>query len=535
MNYIFTAIVFILILSVLVLAHELGHFIMARRAGIKVEEFGFGLPPRIWGKKKGETIYSVNWIPFGGFVRMKGEDGNKRSFKDERSFAAKPLRARVKVVLAGVFMNFLLAWILLTVGFSFGMQPLFSPGDILPAVDSGRIHLAEGLKIKAIEPDGVFAKVGMKADDLIILFNGKIVTSDFAAKFLKDPTGVYKVKRDKEVLTYEIKNGAVSDGLAIKFYDFASFPRVGVFGVDNDSVAYNAGIRPGDIILKADNHNIYYVDELESIIRGKKSVEYEIYRNGGKEKMILNFNLGRRVIISEVLPDSSAEKIGLHERDTILSVNGKEMNDSEELINFVAEHQKDTLAYLIDRNGERILYEVRPENGKIGVLLSELMNFGQGQGLSLYNVNLTSSIEKIDDEKYPFYVSVYKSFGEMVKMSKLTVRMFGGVVLDLAENGKVPETVAGPIGIAQMTHVFVQDGIIALIRFMAILSLSLAVINVLPIPALDGGRFLFLMIEFIAGRRVNQKVESFIHIFGYGLILLLIVAVTYGDIMKLVR
>ena len=95
------------------------------------------------------------------------------------------------------------------------------------------------------------------------------------------------------------------------------------------------------------------------------------------------------------------------------------------------------------------------------------------------------------------------------------------------------DSVAGPVGIAQMTHTFVQEGFIPLIRFVAILSLSLAVINILPFPALDGGRLLFLIIEMITGRRVNQKWEAYVHAFGYLLILLLLLVVTYSDILRL--
>ena len=120
MAYLITVIVFVLVFSVLVLVHEFGHFYMAKKSGIKVEEFGFGLPPRVLGKKKGETIYSINAVPFGGFVRMYGEDSkNSKYLKSKRSFAAKPLRSRILVVTAGVIMNFLLAWFLLFIGLSF--------------------------------------------------------------------------------------------------------------------------------------------------------------------------------------------------------------------------------------------------------------------------------------------------------------------------------------------------------------------------------------------------------------------------------
>ena len=109
----FSIIIFIITLLVLVLIHEFGHFLMAKRFGIKVEEFGFGIPPKIFGKKIGETIYSLNALPLGGFVRLLGEDEVKREFLvNPRSFAAQSVWKRILVVIAGVVMNLILAWIL---------------------------------------------------------------------------------------------------------------------------------------------------------------------------------------------------------------------------------------------------------------------------------------------------------------------------------------------------------------------------------------------------------------------------------------
>src|SRR3989344_9253509 len=106
----FIGIVFVIIfLSILILVHELGHFLAAKKFGLLVEEFGFGLPPRIWGKKIGETIYSLNWLPFGGFVRLIGEDPTDKKREAANSFFIKPLAARMKVVIAGVVFNFILA------------------------------------------------------------------------------------------------------------------------------------------------------------------------------------------------------------------------------------------------------------------------------------------------------------------------------------------------------------------------------------------------------------------------------------------
>lgn len=532
MSFVVTAVVFILIFSVLVLIHEFGHFIMAKRAGIKVEEFGFGLPPRIWGKKKGETIYSINWIPFGGFVKMLGEDGKDVKFlKEKRSFVSASMRNRVKVVVAGVVMNFLLAWVLLTVGFTFGMQPLLGPDDVLPAVEDGKIVLTEGVKIKGFEEGSLFEEAGFRVGDSIFEIDGKMVDHDLLGKISEDPVGKYKILRDGGVLTFEVDRD--ESPLGVSFYDFAAFPRVKVFEVEKDSYVYKAGIRPKDILLSVNGKQIFDVEGFEKLTRGQETLEYEVYRDGVKEKFLVTVEGQRRVIISSVIKEMPAASAGLQDSDVILSVNGKIFVDSQKLIKFVNEHGNENLGFMIERGGEQIFYEIKPQNGKIGVYLSELMSYFDDQHMSLYNMNLVSSVLQVKDEKYPFYLASYKAIQESYRMSKLTANMFLGVVFDLLKGEKIPETVSGPVGIAQLTHTFVQEGLISLLRFVAILSLSLAVINILPFPALDGGRLLFIIIEFILGRKVNQKWESAIHGLGYLLILFLILVVTYNDIMKL--
>src|SRR3989338_7947177 len=116
---IWTILIFIVVLGVLVFVHEFGHFIAAKKSGMKVEEFGFGFPPRAFGIKRGETPYSINWIPLGGFVKIKGESGSDR--QDPDSFASKPAWKRFIVLIAGVAMNLVLAAVLLSIGFMSGL------------------------------------------------------------------------------------------------------------------------------------------------------------------------------------------------------------------------------------------------------------------------------------------------------------------------------------------------------------------------------------------------------------------------------
>lgn len=552
MSYLITIVAFIVIFSILILVHEFGHFIMAKKAGIKVEEFGFGLPPRLWGKKKGETIYSINWIPFGGFVRMYGEDeSDPKSLRSSRSFAAKPMRARVAVVVAGVVMNFLLAWALMSIGFSVGMKPLLGPDDVLTAIKSGEIILEEGVKVKTVEAGGLAEQYGFMPGDLIYSINGESLGSGNLAAMAKDPIGQYNVVRNGELYTLEIlpeivKNSETPRNLGLSFYDFAAFPRVKIYDLKPNTVAYKAGLRSGDVIISVNGQQVFNIQKAEEsstngvksyeeLARGVPVLEYSIYRNGLIEPFIVERSQARQVIVSEIVPGSPAEKAGIKPEDIILAINGKNVSDSMEVINFVKEHQSEKLAYMIQRGSQKLFYEIKPEDGRIGVLLSELMSYADDQGISLYNTDVFSTIKEVKDQKYPPHIAVYKAFGETYRLSKETAKMFGGFVSNLIRKGDVPESVSGPVGIAQMTHVFVQEGFIPLLRFVAILSLSLAVINILPFPALDGGRLLFIIIEFIFGRRVNQKWENWIHMLGYFLILLLILAVTYSDIVRLIK
>lgn len=526
MSLLLKIIIVVLVFSVLVLIHEFGHFIAARRSGIKVEEFGFGLPPRLWGKKKGETLYSINWIPFGGFVRLYGEDSsNPVVLRNKRSFAGRPMRDRVKVIVAGVFMNFVLAWLLLAIGFSVGMQPLLTPADVLPAIESGQVVMESGLRIKNIDPGSRAETLGLRADDRVVAVDGVPVN-----EFILLKSGSYQVLRGVDALTFQIDN---FEGLGVQFYDHASFPRAKIFDLPKHSEPYKAGLRPGDIILAVNGQQVFNVIDFENAVRGENLLNYKIYRDGLFLDVIVERKEARQIIISEVLPDSPAMEAGLLAGDKVLAVNGKEMADGPSLIKFVEEHQAEKLAYLIERHGQRIFYEIQPENARIGVFLSELLNFDVDPGMSLYNVDLLSSIAEVKDEQYPVHIAVFKALGETWRMSKLTGGLFIDVVKNLVNTGKVSEDVAGPVGIAQMTYDFVQEGIIPLLRFVAILSLSLAVINILPIPALDGGRLLFIIIEFVIGRRVSQRAESYVHGLGYLLILALIVIVTYSDIVKL--
>lgn len=366
---IISIIAFIVIFSVLILVHEWGHFAAARRAGIKVEEFGLGIPPKakqIHKDKKG-TIYTLNWIPFGGFVRLYGEDSaDPKVLKDKKSFASKTIAQRSLVVVAGVLMNFALAWVLITIGFTVGMKPfLATQEDVENAVESGVVSVEDAFLVHEIDDKAPLSTTALQAGDFITALNGIEVSQD---------------------------------------------------------------------------------TDLERLI----------------------------------LPNTKVRLNYIHEQE----------------------------------EGE--MEVVSSDAGKLGMTIS-----------------LERRIVDIQSIRYPFYEAPIKAVGEIVRLSVLTVKMLGNVITTIVGKFAVPETVAGPLGIAKMTSVFAKQGLMALVQFTALLSISLGVINIMPFPALDGGRFLFILFELIFRKKPNAKMEAIIHTVGFGLLMLLILFITWNDIIHL--
>ncbi len=360
---ILTVIIFLVILSILVLVHEAGHFIVAKLLKIKVEEFGFGLPPRAFGITRGETMYSINWLPIGGFVKLYGEDeagagkpsfkvkSSKLKVKDEgRAFYARPIWQRALVVVSGVFMNFALAVVIITI---------------------------------------LFSVVGVA------------------------------VGGDKVVVT-DVINGAP---------------------------AKQAGLRVGD--------TIEYIGDVK----------------------ITNPNQ-----LVDITKQHLGEKLTLRIKNQESGIKNLEITPRKE--------------YPADQ-------------GPMGVAISQ----------NIINV------------KYPWYKAPFVGVWEALRQSYAIGSGLVSVVYNLFSKGAVPEGVAGPVGIAQLTGLFCSN-ISTCLSFTGLLSLNLAILNILPIPALDGGRFLFILIEAVTRRKVNQKVESYAHAIGMVLLLTLIALITIHDLIR---
>lgn len=370
-NMLLTIVSFILILSLLVLIHEAGHFFVAKKLGIKVEEFGFGFPPRIIGKKFGETEYTINALLVGGFVKLYGEDDagggritvnshesmvdRRESHPDvNRAFFARPAWQRFVVVVAGVVMNFLLALVILT--YLYAVPGVPQPGN-----------------------------------------------------------------------NVEITN------------------------VSPSSPASSAHLQPGDLILGVSTVSVSSTAQLITLVK-----------------------------------QHAGYPISMH----IQSKQGKEYYTS-----------------LIPR--------VHPP---------------KNQGALGVEIALNTVIKR-----YPWYEAPFVGIRETLNGTWQIIDGLGQVIALLVTSGQLPAGVAGPVGIARITGDVVRSGFDATLALIATLSLNLAVLNILPIPALDGGRFFFILIEIVTRRKVNQKFESYAHSIGMIFLLTLIALVTLHDIWGIVH
>ncbi len=388
-----TLIIFLIVLSLLVLVHEAGHFAAARAFGVKVYEFALGFPPRafgwykdpvsgkfrfVWGKGKEtmkntiagdepdeqypSTLYAVHWLPLGGFVRIKGENGERANEPD--SFGAQKAWKRLVILCAGVVMNIIFAALVLSVGFMTGL-----PTDITGMAESELLRVSDKkVLVTQVQPNSPAQKAGIKMGESIVGVNDvPSKTADQAREMI---------------------------------------------GMDTDG-----------------------------------SVALSVRDSAGEVREI--------IVVPEVLVNS----------DSI---------------------------------------------PRVGVVLSD-----------------------IGIVQYPFFTSLWKGFvAAIFGLINIFVSLWI-LIVGLVTGAGASFDVAGPVGIAGIVGDSARMGFAYLLNVTAMISLSLAAMNILPIPALDGGRALFVLVEMVTRKKVSMRFEQMAHTAGFVLLMILIVVVTWKDIVKL--
>ena len=226
---------------------------------------------------------------------------------------------------------------------------------------------------------------------------------------------------------------------------------------------------------------------------------------------------GNKVIVTDVVKGAPAEQAGIRKDDVIEAVNGIKITSTQQLISITKEHL-----------GEKVALKIRNSKSEIrNIKLIPRKSYPKNEGPMGVAIS-----QNIITQKYPWYEAPIIGTKESLKASWLIIASLGKTVYDLVFHAEVPKGVAGPVGIAQLTGQFVEIGPLAVLSFMSILSLNLAILNILPIPALDGGRLFFILIEGVIGRKISQKFESKAHAIGMAILLSLIAIITIHDIIR---
>jgi len=228
---------------------------------------------------------------------------------------------------------------------------------------------------------------------------------------------------------------------------------------------------------------------------------------------------GDRVVIGEVVKGSPAQTSGLKAGDIVESINGVKITGPDQLV-----------AITKKNIGESLKLKVQDSNLKVKeITVAPRKTYPKGEGPMGIAIS-----QEIITKKYPLYEAPFVGTKEALRQSWMIVSGLGSLVTQLATKGSVPQDVAGPVGIAQLTGQVVSIGPVAILSFVSLLSLNLAIINILPIPALDGGRLFFIIIEAVTRRKVSPHIETAAHTIGMAVLLLLIALITLHDLIRVV-
>lgn len=430
MNIVYQFLTFLVVLGIIVLVHEFGHYIAARLMKIRVEVFSFGFGRRLFGRKFGDTDFRVSLVPVGGYVRMAGEEEYDSTHPAPDQFMAKNRAQKIFTLVLGPLMNLVLALVL----------------------------------IAAVNMTGV-------------------------------ETDSYRL--EKPVIGYVVQG----------------------------SPAEKAGFKPGDVLLAINNRKTPDWKEVELMVgtNAKETLTLDFLRNGARNRTQMKVASGSQpeigyagflwqlpAEIDQVAPDYPAARAGLKPGDRITAVDGEPVASYFALADIIRAAPGKKLQLTVQRGGEAIAAEVVPvlEN-KVGVIG--------------FNVKLATT--KI---QYGFAAAVKNSFQEAGRLIRLTFDAFRKI----AQRKMSMKSFSGPIEIARYSQQALASGFANFFMLIAFISLQLGIVNLFPIPGLDGGHLLILAIETAIRRDLNAKLKTILLYAGFAFLLALMGYVLLNDIAK---
>lgn len=562
LGYLYTHILpFIILLGLLVFVHELGHFLVARMCGVRVEVFSLGFGKKILSWKKGDTTYCISAIPLGGFVKMFGEQGSENILTDDDrkvAFSHKSPWQRIAIVLAGPLMNFFFAIAVFATIAQVGEQ-------------------TRAAVVAEVVADSPAAKFGFKAGDTILKVENQNIRSyeDFQKQLTQNRNRTVAV--EVQETTGEVKKITAAVTALDNPNIFSLEKQVGqIEGIESlavnstvavavDSPAYKAGLRTGDEITSFNGVAITNSTELKNALEkamadntstlseytvgilrpfnenlhaqetkpqatapeGTK-LELKISKNElVKARDMKSLGLEKtELYLGQVVKGSPADMAELQVYDRIVSINAKPILKWEDIATTVKSYDgREALTFVISREGTELIKKITPKVTELTTAFGGI-DKRYTVGVSPLIVLAEPSIITVKADN-PFQALV-KGTERTVDISIMTVMSF----VKLFQGEVSPKNLGGMVSIGKAAKDSFEMGAQAFFMTMGILSVSLFILNLMPIPVLDGGHLVFYTIELIKGSPLSLRKMEIAQQVGLVLLLGLMVLAQYNDIVK---
>jgi regulator of sigma E protease len=423
---------FLFVLGVLIFVHELGHFLMARRIGVRVLTFSLGFGPKLLSFRRGDTEYCVSAVPLGGYVKMAGENPEDTRTGAPDEFLSKGKWQRFQVLVMGPLMNVLLAFVVMAAVLYRGAQlPLYEQQPVV---------------IGSFAQNSVGERAGLKVGDHVVTVDDKVVDTweDFSMAIVS--------KANREV-----------------------------------SIGYVRGNQTASLTLVPAGQGKFEIGDI--------GIQPTIHPT-----------------VAAISKGQPAEEGGLQQGDVIIAANGESNIMYDRFLAAIRSHENQPLPVTVKRNGQLVDLTLKPR--RIG---AQIMIGAQITPLETHSVE-PGPVEAMK-------LSVAKNW----EWTKLIVQTLGG----LFTRETSVKQLMGPVAIADLSGSAAQAGLIPLFTLMAMISLNLGLLNLMPIPVLDGGHIFILALEGLARRDFSMRVKEKMLLAGFVLLLMLMVTVIYNDLMRI--
>jgi regulator of sigma E protease len=445
MSFVFlSAVYMIVVLGIMVMVHEFGHFIVAKACGVRVEVFSVGFGKRLFGVRRGDTDYRISLLPFGGYVKMSGESPSDSPTSDPGAFTSHPRWQRILIASAGPAANFLLAFFLLTL--------VFMAHNEVPDFMSGPTVL------DYVQPGSAAANAGLQRDDRIVLYDG-VHGPNWQQVF------VHTILNLGHRVQLEVQRQGQTQDLQLR-------------------------------LPSLNNPDDFSLQDLGIAAREQQAP----------------------IQVASVEPSMPGQRAGLRAGDQLLALDGVPFRSLSSIVLYLQQQAGRPATLTVLRNGKTLLLTVRPEQ-ETGP-----------RGNTVYQIGFSAVPPPYHVEHLPLFAAMRQSVHENIKGSTLIV----DVLRRMATLRMSMRALSGPVGIARETgHIVSMPGWTPLFDEMATISLNLGILNLLPIPVLDGGAILLLLIEGLMRRDLDQVFKERIYQTAFVFLVLVFAIVLFNDLTKM--